>query len=158
MLKFGQVSEIRCLLFRLRIRFDTIQVASGAGGSLPQVGRDGIQLNRFDDFPMTLLVPVLVLALLVLGWIAWLAFGPRSTPILHSCLLGNHSLDASDRELLASGLGSVPDGTNAEETEHLRNRLHASNSSASPLTGNALHLELRPALHRYGTASGQYKD
>lgn len=107
---------------------------------------------------MTLLVPVLVLALLVLGWIAWLAFGPRSTPILPSHLLSNHSRDALDRYEQSSGLDTVPTSTVVDETEHLRDRLHASNSTASPLMGNALHLELRPALHTYSTAGGQGKD
>ncbi|MFM7516057.1 MAG: hypothetical protein ACKO3V_03865 [Pirellula sp.] len=107
---------------------------------------------------MTLLVPVLVLAILVLGWIAWLAFGPRSTPILPSHLLSNHSRDALDRYEQSSGLDTVPASTVVDETEHLRDRLHASNSTASPLMGNALHLELRPALHMYSTAGGQGKD
>jgi hypothetical protein len=107
---------------------------------------------------MTLLVPVLVLAILVLGWIAWLAFGPRSTPIVPSYLLSDHPRDAFDRTTQSNGFDSVPSSTIVDETEHLRDRLHASNSTASHLMGNAMHLELRPTQHSYGNAGGQGND
>jgi hypothetical protein len=98
---------------------------------------------------MTLLVPVLILAILVLAWIVWLAFGPRSIPIMPSYFLRTDSLESPVGDSLAGGTDAGAKMPAVEETEHVRTRLHALNGSAASLTGNALHLELRPHLQHY---------
>ena len=119
--------------------------------------RDDGRPNRFDDVPMTLLVPVLLLAILVLAWIAWLAFGSWSSPVLPSYLLHGDSQGHSNRFLAfdpqSPHRGPLLGEPLLDETEHVRTRLSASNSNASSLSGNALHLEMRPAWHDYGSAS-----
>lgn len=107
---------------------------------------------------MTLLVPVLILAILVLAWIAWLAFGPRSNPIMPSFFLRTDSLESTEGDSFAVGSDAGATKPAVEETEHVRTRLHALNGSAASLTGHALHLELRPALHRYSKSDARISE
>jgi hypothetical protein len=107
---------------------------------------------------MTLLVPVLILAILVLAWIAWLAFGPRSTPVLPSYLMHDRDWVANQAEDDSGGAEFPPLGRSAREAQHVQDRLHASNGSAASLNGNAMHLELRPVLHEYSAADGRRTD
>ena len=107
---------------------------------------------------MTLLVPVLILAILVLAWIVWLAFGPRSNPIMPSYFLRTGLLESTDGDSLVAGADAGASMPAVEETEHVRTRLHALNGSASSLTGNALHLELRPTLQRYSKSDARVSE
>lgn len=107
---------------------------------------------------MALLVPVLILAILVLGWITWLAFGPRSSVALPSYLFQTADRKSTDHDVVADTQSAAPLRPAVDESEHVRARLHALNSSAASLTGNALHLELRPALHIYCTVNGRDTD
>lgn len=107
---------------------------------------------------MTLLVPVLILAVLVLAWIAWLAFGPRSNPIMPSYFLRTGSLESTEGDSFVVGSDAGASMPAVEETEHVRTRLHALNGSAASLTGNALHLEFRPSLQRYSKSDAPFSE
>ena len=84
---------------------------------------------------MTLLVPVLILAILRTG-----------------------SLDSTEGDSLVVGSDAGASMPAVEETEHVRTRLHALNGSAASLTGNALHLELRPTLQRYSKSDARVSE
>jgi hypothetical protein len=140
-------------------RLDLLQyILVNSVSSFLQSERDGIQPTRSVDFPMTLLVPVLILAILVLAWIAWLAFGPTSNPIMPSYFLRTDSLESTEGDSLVVGSDAGASKPAVEETEHVRTRLHALNGSAASLTGNALHMELRPSLQRYSKSDARVSE
>ena len=81
---------------------------------------------------MILLVPSVILAILVLAWIAWIAFEPRSSAI-PSAQPSVHTL-----------LGAVPandEGQNEPETDyqrHVRNRIEESQLPLGTVAGASL--------------------
>lgn len=124
------------------------------GGSLLHARRDDGRLNCFDDFPMTLLVPVLILAILVLAWVAWLAFGPWSSPVQPIYFLHMDSHRSSNCNL-AVATECYPGGISLDELQRVRIRLTASNGCAASLSGNALHVEIRPGMQNGVFAMGR---
>lgn len=84
---------------------------------------------------MILLVPALLIALAVLGWIGWLAFGPHAAPVEQPRFFLASREEPADRE--ADGESPSPNLSSAEYERHLRDRLdvphlHLGSFSGSP--------------------------
>jgi hypothetical protein len=81
---------------------------------------------------MILLVPSIILAFIVLAWIAWIGFGPHtaatpSTPFAANALLGPAG-DDEDRE----------NGSETDFQRHVRNRIEESPIPFGTVSGAAL--------------------
>jgi len=84
---------------------------------------------------MILLVPALLIALAVLGWIGWLAFGPHATPVEQPRFFLAAREETTDRE--ENGESPSSNLSSAEYERHLRDRLdvpylHLGSLSGSP--------------------------
>ena len=83
---------------------------------------------------MILLVPALLIALAVLGWIGWLAFGPLATPVEQPRFFLAAREETTDRE--ENGESPSSNLSSAEYERHLRDRLDVPHLHLGSLSGS----------------------
>lgn len=83
---------------------------------------------------MILLVPALLIALAVLGWIGWLAFGPHATPVEQPRFFLASRDETTDRE--ENGETPSSNLSSAEYERHLRDRLDVPHLHLGSLSGS----------------------
>jgi hypothetical protein len=91
-----------------------------------------------DRYRMILFVPSLILALIVLGWIAWIAFGPRSTAQPPIQLLSSFASSVPQDDAEPKGVADSDPTSDSDYERHVRNRIESHQLPLGTMAGGTV--------------------